>query len=278
MCYERVNLMTTVLGLVTCFNRKDKTVNAIEGLIRKNTNIQFEFIVVDDASTDGTKIALEKFPQVKVLEGNGNLYYTGGMRFAIEEALTQEKQYDFCLLFNDDVKFFDGVIDEMTACEKGIIWVGPTCNEVGELTYGGIIKTSNIRPSFRIVKAESSNGELCDTFNANCVLIPWEIFSVMGNMDSMYSHSLGDFDYGFLARRMGFEIRVISEYIGICCDNPTAGGWRDTSLRRYERLKKKESPKGLPRKEWFYYLKKNYSIVTAVIYSVIPYVRILLKK
>lgn len=274
----RITVMTKILGLMTCFNRKDKTINSIKKL-KENRDLEFSFIVADDNSKDGTKETLSSIENVTVLEGNGNLFYSGGMRLAIAEAL-KCKDIDYVLLFNDDVEFYDDAIADLVrkAQNEHCVWVGPTCDTEGELSYGGVIKKSRWRPSFEIIKADNEEGYKCDTFNANCVLIPWDLFQALGNMDSFYSHSLGDFDYGFQVNKKGFSAKVSDKYVGVCCDNPTKGGWRDTSLPKKERLKLKESPKGLPRKEWFYYLKKNYSMVTAIIYSLIPYVRILINK
>ena len=56
--------MIKVLGLMTCFNRKDKTVRALKNLIQGNPEIDFSFIVADDASTDGTAQALKEFKTV----------------------------------------------------------------------------------------------------------------------------------------------------------------------------------------------------------------------
>lgn len=270
--------MIRILGLMTCFNRKEKTINAIRKLINENSEVEFSFIVVDDNSKDDTVKALREFTNVTVINGNGNLFYSGGMRKAIEKALKSKCSYDYCLLFNDDVDFYENAIDKLAQKENKYIWVGPTCDDKGELSYGGVIKTSIWRPSFNIIKSENDNWINCDTFNANCVLIPWNIFKNLGNMDEIYSHSLGDFDYGFKAKKLGYEIKVSDEYVGICCDNPIEGNWRDSSLPKTIRLKLKENPKGLPRKEWFYYLRKNYSLITAIIYSIIPYMRIILNK
>ena len=261
---------------MTCFNRKEKTKNAIEKLREGNPDIDFSFLVVDDQSTDGTKEAIESIPQVGVISGNGSLFYSGGMRVAINHAKKKEG-FDYCLLFNDDVDFQMGAIEYLTEKDAATIWVGPTCDEKQQLSYGGIVKTSKWRPSSKIIKADTSKGRNCDTFNANCVLIPWDIFMDLDNIDPVYTHSMGDFDYGFSAVRKGYEIKVSDRYVGICIDNPVENSWRNTKFSRKKRLSMKESPKGLPGAEWFHYLNKNYQFFTAIVYSLIPYMRILLK-
>lgn len=270
--------MKKVLGLMTCFNRKEKTIRALNNLIQGNSEIEMSFIVADDGSTDGTSEALGEIPNVTVLKGNGSLFYSGGMRLAIEEAKKLQNQYDYCLLFNDDVDFANHAIEDLCRRDNFVIWVGPTCDEKGELSYGGIVKTSSWRPKTEIVMADTAEGRKCDTFNANCVLIPWDIFKQLDNIDDVYTHSMGDFDYGFSAAKKGFEIRVTEKYVGECPDNPVQVSWRNRELSFKERIRRKESPKGLPGKEWFHYLAKNYNVVTAIIYSVIPYVRIILKR
>lgn len=268
--------MKKVLGLMTCYNRKDKTKNAIETLRKGNPHLDFSFLVVDDHSTDGTREAIETIPQLEVISGNGSLFYSGGMRVAIEQAEKKE-EFDYCLLFNDDVDFTDGAIEYLAEKNNSIIWVGPTCDENEQLSYGGIVKTSKWRPNTEIIKAETPEGRNCDTFNANCVLIPWNIFKKLDNIDPVYTHSMGDFDYGFSAIKKGYQIKVSDRYVGICVDNPIKNSWRNTEFSRKKRLSMKESPKGLPGREWFHYLNKNYRFFTAVVYSIIPYVRILLK-
>jgi len=270
--------MSKVLGLMTCYNRKEKTVRALTNLIQGNPKISFSFMVADDGSTDGTFCELQKIPGVTVLRGNGSLFYSGGMRLAIEEAKKTKERYDYCLLFNDDVDFVTSAIEELCRKDSAVIWVGPTSDEEGSLSYGGVIKTSKWRPKTEIVMADSKEGRECDTFNANCVLIPWNIFENLDNIDSVYTHSMGDFDYGFSAKRKGYRIKVSDTFVGQCPDNPVSVSWRNTELSRKERIRRKESPKGLPAKEWFHYLKKNYHVLTAVVYSAIPYLRIIFKR
>ncbi len=266
-----------IIGIMTCFNRREKTVNSIRKLIDGNPDISWSFIVADDNSSDGTSEELKRISSVTVIGGNGKSYYTGGMRLAIAEAQKSTVAYDYCLLFNDDVDFYDGSIEKLIHGDDSI-WVGPTCDNEGNLTYGGVKSMSSWRPKYRIIMADKSEGEMCDTFNANCVLIPWSIFVSLGNMDSVYRHSLGDFDYGFKASKMGYTIKVSNIYVGACCENSDSGTWKDKSLTRRERIKHKESVKGVPTNEWFHYLRKNYSLFTACVYGITPYVRILFRR
>lgn len=270
--------MIKILGVATCYNRCAKTVNSLNRLRKGNPTVEFHFLIMDDNSTDGTRETLKKMENVTVLEGNGSLFYSGGMRIAIDWAQKCEEEYDYCLLFNDDVEFYPNSIEMLAQKNNSMVWVGPTCDESGQLTYGGIVKNSKYRPSVRVVRAEDKSGMRCDTFNANCVLIPWRIFCEMENIDEAYIHAMGDFDIGFNLARRGHEIRVSDEYVGICNTNSVLGTWLDVTLSRRERIKRKKSPKGLPNKLWFHYLKKEYNLATAVLYSLTPYVRILIKK
>ncbi len=293
-------MKTRILGLATCYNRKEKTLKALQSLRELNPACEMSFIITDDNSSDGTAEALADFNNVTVVMGNGSLFYSGGMRLAIAKALEDKDitdGYDYILLFNDDVDFYPGAVDRLiktaqetlgveiagetgkSAIRDTSILVGPTCEDDGKtLSYGGIARKSNFRPKFRKVIAEPGSLLKSDTFNANCVLVPAGLFVKTGNMDPVYNHSLGDFDYGYMLAKKGGEIFVSGEYVGICPFNSEEGTWNDPKLSRRERFKKKESIKGVPFGEFFHYLLKNYNFLTAVIYSFSPYVRILIGK
>ena len=271
--------MKTILGLATCFNRKEKTVNAINALIKGNPSISFDFIIVDDGSTDGTSEALSDFNNVTVIHGDGNLFYSGGMRKAISAAKTTDKHYDYCLMFNDDVRFYDHCIEYLADKRDDVVWVGPTCDEKSEHIYSGINRKSKFVPKYIHVMAETEDGIECETLNGNCVLIPWHIFMEVDNFPDIYRHSFGDYDYGFAITRKGYKIMVPKQFVGVCNDDTKKeNSWKDTSLSIKERIKKKESIKGLPFKEYFYYLHHNFNLGTAIVYSLTPYIKIICKK
>lgn len=269
-----------ILALATCYNRYEKTHRSLESLIKGNPNINFSFIIVDDGSTDGTKSMLESFENVTIVEGSGSLFYSGGMRLAIAKAKTVEDRFDFCMLFNDDVDFYPHAIEKMVALtnnERRVI-VGATCDSDGKLTYGGVNKLSKWIPKCEIVYSNKEELITCDTFNANCVIIEHDMFLTLDNIDPVYIHGMGDYDYGFSATRKGIKLYVSNFFCGVCGETTEEGSWRDSSLTRKERFAIKNHAKGTPNKVWFHYLLKNYNILTAVVYSISPYIRILLGK
>ena len=272
--------MKNVVILLTCFNRKEKTLACIHSLVRGNPTLSLRFIVADDASTDGTAAALRELEQVTVLELPGNQYYTGGMRAAIDYALRQSPPADNYVLVNDDVVFDDRALEKMAllAPDDETVLVGAMRDAQGKLSYSGVTCRNWRRPHYDRVAPQAGVLLPCDTFCANCVWIPQKVFFAAGNMDSHYVHAMGDYDYGLAIRRKGFALRVAPETIGVCNNNPTHGTWKDPSLPRRRRLRLKESPKGLPFSQWFYYLRKNHGLVCALLYSATPYARILFGK
>lgn len=269
-----------IIVILTCYNRKKKTENCIRTLASGNPTCGFTFIVVDDNSTDGTKELLEKMQNeynLYSLHGNGNLFYSGGMRLGMKYVLEQCRQAcDYILMVNDDVTFFENVIEKLIAQSReqnNAVIVGAMCDDNGQLSYSAVKYISGITcRNMQVSEWKIS----ADTFCANCVLIPYQAFEKTGVMDSAYIHAMGDFDYGMMLRSNGFDIHVSKEFVGICNDNPVADTWADASLGRWERIKKKENPKGLPAGQWFYFLRKNFGLLTAIIRSCTPYIKILL--
>ena len=132
--------MIKILGIFTCYNRKECSVACLKSLMEGNKSLEFTFLAVDDASTDGTAEALEDLGKVNVLEGNGGLYYSGGMRKGIEEAKGKYRDYDYCLLFNDDVKFYAGAVERMVKL----------FSKERQILVGCLLYTSNLRRKLKI--------------------------------------------------------------------------------------------------------------------------------
>jgi GT2 family glycosyltransferase len=72
----------TIAVLLTCHNRKEKTLSCLTALFNciVPDGYGFNVFLVDDACTDGTAEAIkEKFPQVNIIQETGNLCWNREM-------------------------------------------------------------------------------------------------------------------------------------------------------------------------------------------------------
>jgi GT2 family glycosyltransferase len=92
-----------VFVIIPVHNRKHFTYECLDSLTQQSYS-NISIIVVDDGSTDGTSEMIARyFSEVKVLHGDGYLWWTGAINFGIKEALRIATHEDFILVINDDV-------------------------------------------------------------------------------------------------------------------------------------------------------------------------------
>lgn len=268
--------------LITSFNRRDITMMALAALFAQNkiTDMQLVVFLVDDGGTDGTGDAVRsQYPEVRVLDGDGTLFWNGGMRMAFDAAIAEE--FDAYILFNDDTVLYPDALARVVGCArdwraagKPAIVVGSTRSPVtGERTYGGLLKRSRgLAVWMETVTPLPSSSVLCDTMNGNFTLIPVEIAEVVGNIEKRFRHSFGDIDYGLRAKRAGFEVVVVSGYVGECPTHSSLITWRDSNVPFAQRWKSLMSPKGLPANDWLLFTWRHYGWKWFY-YAVSPYLK-----
>lgn len=259
--------MTTLAISLACHNRREKTVaclQALDGLMASH-DPRIHVFLCDDGSTDGTAAAVRaRFPEVRILSGDGTLFWNGGMRVAFGAALAAG--YDFYLWLNDDTVLDTDALARLLAAHRemaasgpgeGIV-VGSTRDREGRTSYGGLVRTSRWRP-IRFRRVVPGDRLLpCDTMNGNCVLIPAAVARRLGNLDAGFVHSMGDNDYGLRASRLGIPIRVMPGYAGTCVNDATVrGSFKDSSLPLAVRWKKLVSPKALPPGAWLVFCRRH---------------------
>ncbi len=279
-----MNDKISVRVILTCHNRKDTTLKCIETIY--DEKLEESFLIVDDGSNDGTAEAVLSLGEklglsIKIIKGSGSLFWAGGMRLGMEEELRSGIKSDYIALVNDDVEFVPGalmaMIERSRQKDHAVISGATSWHGADKGSYGGV-RYDFKKAEPKQIEIDDADSTECDTMNCNCVIMLYDVFKKAGAFDSHYTHSMADYDYGFKLKKMGYHIYLTDFYVGYCDDNSSKGTWRDPSLSRSLRLKKKESPKGLPFSEWYYYLKKNFGLGIAIWHSLTPYIRILIGK
>ncbi len=253
--------------IMTCHNRRDLTVECLKRVFsQKNIgDTTLKIFLVDDGCTDGTgTVVQQKYPEVKVLWGNGSLFWAGGMRLAFGEAL--KDNFDFYLWLNDDSRLYDtglrSMLDTYSALLRRtgdeVIIAGSFCDEKSlMLTYGGTMLGSWWRPARYKMVQPSQLPQRCDLFHGNCVLIPRKIAMATGNMSSDYKHGGGDRDYALRAKKAGFSSWICPGYVGTCSRNSKVDRWRSKELSMKDRVEAITHPIIVARvQDWTAYVKK----------------------
>jgi GT2 family glycosyltransferase len=235
--------------LMTCFNRRDKTLACLSAL-RQATDAAVgrgavDVFLVDDGCTDGTRAAVaEAFPEVTIIAGTGSLYWCGGMRLAWSEAA--KHRYDAYVWLNDDVVVCDDSIlrlldalacQEAAAGTRGIVVGSMVDSHRTAVTYGAVNERGPIEP------VDQPHPVL--HFNGNIVLVSAAAFEKLGNLSSWYRHGFGDIDYGCRAQKAGVPVWLAAGYLGVCDANPSPR-WFSPKLSLRDRLKALHAPNGCP--------------------------------
>jgi GT2 family glycosyltransferase len=211
---RRVNLMIDDLYIVIpVHNRKHFTQECLRSLCRQAVR-GFKIIVIDDGSTDGTRGMIEReFPDVHILSGDGNLWWTRATNLGVEYALSHGALYIMTL--NDDTVATDDYIERM------MLWAAKEPNAIlGSVAvdavtrkpiHGGEIvnwKMADYISLLSILTAEEQHG-IHDVTHlpGRGMLIPAIVFKTIGLFDAYhFPQCMADFDFTHRAARAGYRL------------------------------------------------------------------------
>jgi glycosyltransferase involved in cell wall biosynthesis len=256
--------------IIPVYNRKQITLNCLEKLQLSGDIKKYHIVVVDDGSTDGTGEEINSlYPEVTVLRGDGNLWWTGAMAVGMHYACEQEAEYIFWL--NDDCTPDDntisGLVSFMQAHPDTI--TAPACfagepDNLVQMHTGFKGRTGNLPKPGDVFYVDGLSGR--------CVGIPTSVFRKIGPPDDRkFPHYSGDDMYVLKATRAGFKACVVGDY------KVTLVGEVNETLdfRRYVRpginpiatfqalFWHKKSPYRLPTQ--YYYLTEKYGFFLGIL-------------
>tara|TARA_B100000579_G_scaffold405853_1_gene391832 strand:+ start:2058 stop:2915 length:858 start_codon:yes stop_codon:yes gene_type:complete len=215
--------MIKIAVLITCHNRKNKTIKCLKALFNQNDikNISLKVFLVDDGSIDGTDTAVNKlFPNIIVVRGDGNLFWARGMSLAWQEALKSNDKFDYYLWLNDDTYLKSTAINELINTQKSSsdIITGSCCDPTSKRrTYGGTKFVNKFLTPFKykVIDVNGAPQEI-DTINGNVVLIPHSTYNKIGTIDNFFEHAYADVEYSLRAIKKNIKILLTANHVAEC--------------------------------------------------------------
>jgi len=214
-------------------------------------------IVVDDGSTDGSAewIAIN-YPEVIILKGDGDLWWSGGINIGIKHAI-QSLKCDFVLWWNNDIKPEFGYylnLGRILQKQSGPVIIGSKIyysNEPDMIwSMGGFFNPRNGK-KYMIGFKEKDTGQYdlaleSDWLPGMGTIIHNSVFDHVGYVDEkLFPQYHGDSDFTYRAKAHG--VRIIVE--------PSLKIWNNTDNSGY---RNKKSLKDL--KQTLFGLRSNYNI------------------
>ena len=208
--------MPKVTVLILSYNGKCLLEDSISSYL-ENDYPNFEVVVIDNGSNDGTKEYVEnKFHEAEVIRLEKNRGYSGGFNFGLDYAFNK-KNVDYVLITNNDVKADKKIIselvkvaekDEMTGFVTGKVYYydrPDTLQTVGK-------KEDPIRwNGGHIGNREEDKGqydEICERFFADDIftLASRNLYEETGGYDTTFHFQSEEYDWQARAKKIGYKI------------------------------------------------------------------------
>jgi GT2 family glycosyltransferase len=222
---EATRIMKRVALLVPVFNNLEFTKNCLRKLdellsgIRPG-HIEYSVIIIDDGSKDGTSAWIKaNFPDVMVLQGDGNLWWSGGVNMGAAYAINHGN-YEYVLLWNNDIQPADNYFAELNSLIPQLTEdtiVGSKIYNMGSKnivwSFGGRFNPWSGR--LYMLGYEEEDGDKftspvrVDWLPGMGTLVPRKVIEKIGYWDAVnFPQYHGDSDFTYRARLSGFELKV----------------------------------------------------------------------
>ncbi|MFN6963430.1 MAG: glycosyltransferase [Pyrinomonadaceae bacterium] len=223
------------------YNRREITLQCLRSLSRINSDgLDVHVIVVDDASTDGTADAIrQEFPDVEIVAGTGDLWFTGGTNAGVRVALERDPKY--VLMMNDDQVFDAEFLQSLVRTAERV-----PRSVVGSLLLlwdqpHKLFQTAPVWQTWRggwqhwahqTVWTIPDRPWEVDLIVGNCLLVPTEAIRECGLMDERRFPNFGDAEYTPRLKRRGWRLLIDPGSRVFCQPNNIPPRVREKDLRR----------------------------------------------
>jgi GT2 family glycosyltransferase len=196
----------SVYVLIPVHNRKTISLDCLQNLKQTGDLEKYQIVVIDDGSSDGTGMAIrEQYPQVKVLEGDGDLWWSGAIAKGMNYAYQQGAKHIIWL--NDDC------LPEKDALQLMVNFLEThptTFVSASSYVAGSELPESTGVWGRKRLFAQSEDVVYVQGMSGFCVGMTVEIYKHIGTPDfKRFPHYYADVAYTLKATRSGFSAAIL---------------------------------------------------------------------
>ena len=205
--------------IVPVFNRKSLTERFLH-CMRGQRFRNFETIVVDDGSSDGTaELVTKQFEEVRLLRGNGELWWTGAINLGIRQAMILASADDAILVINDDLEIDSDYLEKLHRLWKSMprTLIGSVVVDLENpeiiVDGGRIVNWWTAKHRILNVRRKLSafpSDQLIDVslLTGWGTLIPVQVFREVGLYNDRHFQQCGDTELPVRAKNAGYRLVV----------------------------------------------------------------------
>lgn len=223
------NIKIDVSIIIVNWNTQQLLVDCIKSIKKKTQKIQYEIIVVDNASDDDSVATIErKYPEIKVIQNGKNEGFARANNIGITHSNGR-----YILLSNTDIKILDNVIDRMAQymdTHHGIGGVLPRCIDGNKKLrrccrdlpslwniFCEAFYLDKIFPDINIFRGRALPESfyrltgIAETMPCCFMMIPREVIEKVGNLDERFFFYAEDIDWCRRCLLDGFKMIFFAE-------------------------------------------------------------------
>jgi len=222
--YTSADSKQKVAVIIPTHNRCESALRAIESLVQDNYRNKQIYLVNDGSSDNTREKVLQRYPQVIICQGNGNLWWSGAINLGLAYALKSD--CNLVLWLNDDncvdVNTINIMVDAHQQCGKNSVIASRTLSlQTKDVEWAG--EPPRWHPDFQNWQMFDSNDEIHSLQHppgGRGVLFPLQCFVQLGLVDAHnFPHYWADHDFHYRAMKAGYNYYLVDNAIVLNSQN-----------------------------------------------------------
>ena len=203
--------------LIPVFNRLHFTKKIIKCIREQTFKEILKIYVVDDGSSDGTGDWLNKQLDINIVQGNGNLFWSGAINLGLKNILKIANPDDWLLLINNDVLINPNYVETIFNIAKNNYpaAIGSIIKNkngkvvsVGPKIFTKSLKIKDLNDYKKIFKNKKLLKDV-DALSGRGVIYPLKsIVEVKGINQYIFPHYFADYELSLRIKKKGYKLII----------------------------------------------------------------------